>query len=601
LSNDRGDQLQLSVVTPVFNGAAFIAENVEIIRRDLGAAGVPYELIVVSDGSVDETVERALAAGHPEVRVLHYDRNLGKGYAVKLGLLAARAPYVGFIDSDLDLHPAELPRYHQAMREQGFDAAIGSKRHPESRVEYPRRRRFYSWLYQQLIRVLFRLDVRDTQVGIKVFRRELIDAVVPHLLVKRYAFDLELLAVAHDSGFRRIVELPVRLEYGFTGTTGISPLAVAQALVDTAAIFYRLRILRYYRRRSAIVGERHETTELSCTVAVVDPREADEQLTATLSALERMERAPDRVVANVGTAARDGEDITKRRLRVLEEAETDLVAFLRPGVLPATNWLGALLPYFANPRVVAVGGPVLPVGSGGLRIVGAAAVYESRFAAGPVARRHVPGNLREALDQPLQNLVMRRDAALRTGALADAAARGDDADVCRLLSSRGTVLFTPEAPVVAAMPVLVEPLLSTLHAHGRARGRSLGTGRATPLSVAAPTALALGVMLAPAYSILPRWARRSVKGLGVLYALSLAYASTHAALRHRNVRVGLTLTLVAPASHLAYGAGALRGVLESVVGRPERRRERLRGSSLCDDSDERSVSEVPPRDSIGER
>jgi glycosyltransferase involved in cell wall biosynthesis len=590
---------ELSVVAPVFNGAAFIAENVEIIRRDLGAAGLRYELIVVSDGSVDETVERAVAAGHPEVRVLHYDRNLGKGYAVKLGLLAARAPYVGFIDSDLDLHPAELPRYHRAVREKGFDAAIGSKRHPESQVEYPWRRRFYSWLYQQLIRELFRLDVRDTQVGIKVFRRELIDAVVPHLLVKRYAFDLELLAVAHDAGFRRIEELPVRLEYGFTGS-GISPLAVAQALLDTAAIFYRLRILRYYGRRSAIVGARPNTTELSCTVAVVDSREADEQLSVTLSALERMERAPEKVVVDVGTAAQDGEDITKRRLRVLEEAETDLVAFLRPGIVPATNWLGALLPYLANPLVAAVGGPVLPATSGGLRTVGAAAVYESRFAAGPVARRHVPGNLREALDQPLHNLVMRRDAALSTGALADAAARGDDADVCRLLSARGTVLFTPEAPVVAPMPVLVEPLLRTLHAHGRARGRSLGTGRTTPLSVVAPTVLAVAVLLAPLYPVLPGWTRRSGQALGGLYLLGLAYASAHAALRHRNARVGLTLAIAAPASHFAYGAGALRGILESAVGLPRRRPRRL-GRLLGNDADESGVPEVPPRDSLGER
>ena len=83
-----------------------------------------------------------------------------------------------------------------------------------------------------------------------------------------------------------------------------------------------------------------------------------------------MERAPEKIVVDVGTAARDGEDITKRRLRVLKEAETDLVAFLRPGIVPATNWLGALLPYLANPQIAAVGGPVLPATSGGIRTLG---------------------------------------------------------------------------------------------------------------------------------------------------------------------------------------------------------------------------------------
>ena len=400
----------LSVIAPVFNGAGFIAENVEIIRREFSASGTSYELIVVSDGSVDDTAEQALAAGHPDVRVLHYDRNVGKGYAVKLGLLAARGQYVGFIDSDLDLHPAELPAFLEAMERDGLDAAIGSKRHPRSQVDYPIRRRLYSWLYQQLIRVLFDLDVRDTQVGVKLFRRALVDAVVPHLLVKRYAFDLELLAVANDSGFRRIGEQPVRLDYGFSGT-GIDPLAVAQALLDTAAIFYRLRILQYYRRRRRIVGERGGSPPFTTAVALVGVDADDDAVRRSLDALERLEHLPNHVDVNLA-APRDGtDDVTARRLELLERTDADLIAFLTPGVVPGTNWLGALLPYFANPEVVAVGGPILPSATGDLRVVGAAALYESRFAAGPLARRHLPGNLREIVDQPLDNLLVRREVA----------------------------------------------------------------------------------------------------------------------------------------------------------------------------------------------
>ena len=95
---------------------------------------------------------------------------------------------------------------------------IGSKRHPESHVHYPRSRRVGSWLYQQLVRLLFRLDVRDTQVGLKVFRREVAEEVLPLLLVKQFAFDLEFLAVARALGYGRIREQPVRLEYRFTGS-----------------------------------------------------------------------------------------------------------------------------------------------------------------------------------------------------------------------------------------------------------------------------------------------------------------------------------------------------------------------------------------------
>jgi glycosyltransferase involved in cell wall biosynthesis len=237
-------QPTLSVVVPVYNQAGSILENVEEIRRCVaGELSEPVEFIVVSDGSIDQTAERLLAARSEDVRVIHYDRNLGKGYAVKAGALAARGDWVSYVDADLDLDPSSLPRFLEVARAEGLDFAIGSKRHPESVVHYPRARRVSSWLYQQLVRVLFGLDVRDTQAGLKVFRREVVDEVFPLLLVKQFAFDLELLAVARAFGFGRVRELPVQLDYQFSGS-GVRSAAVLRALVDTAAVFYRLRVLR---------------------------------------------------------------------------------------------------------------------------------------------------------------------------------------------------------------------------------------------------------------------------------------------------------------------------------------------------------------------
>jgi glycosyltransferase involved in cell wall biosynthesis len=550
----------LSIVTPVYNGAAFIAENVSIIRDELSAAQVPYELIVVSDGSADETVERVVNAGHPEVRVLHYDRNIGKGYAVKVGLLAARGRFVGFIDSDLDLHPAELPSFLAAMERDSLDAAIGSKRHPASQVDYPPRRRLYSWLYQQLIRLLFQLDVTDTQVGIKLFRRELVEAVVPHLLVKRYAFDLELLAVARDSGFRRIAEQPIQLQYSF-GASGIAPLAIAQALLDTAAIFYRLRILHYYRRRRTIVGDRRGVPRLTTTVAIVGAGDDAEGLERTLDALGALEEQPSQVSVGLARSRSPADDVTARRLVALDRAETDLIAFLAPGAVPATNWLSSLLPYFVNEHVVAVGGPLIPRATGALAVSVAAAMYESRFAAGPLARRHIPGNLREARDHKVDNLLIRSAAALESGAFADAAARGDDGDVSLRLSEVGRVLFTPDAPVLVSLPQLTRPLLHTLHDHARARGRAIARGGRAPVSAAGPTALTVAIAALP---FLPPRARRAA-GIGAaLYGTGLAYAAAHAGLRHRSIRVALAFVLAAPSGHIAYGTGVLRGLVEGL-------------------------------------
>jgi hypothetical protein len=86
--------------------------------------------------------------------------------------------------------------------------------------------------------------VRDTQVGLKLFRREVLIAVLPRIVVKRYAFDLELLVVTHHLGFSRVVEAPVHIGQRFSST--INRQAIANILLETAATFYRKNVLRYY-------------------------------------------------------------------------------------------------------------------------------------------------------------------------------------------------------------------------------------------------------------------------------------------------------------------------------------------------------------------
>jgi hypothetical protein len=124
------------------------------------------------------------------------------------------------------------------------DIIIGSKRHPESVVHYPPLRRLYSWGYQHLIHLLFRLKVKDTQVGIKMVDRRVISDVLPLLRESRFALDLELLVLAHRLGYTKIVEAPVRIEERFTST--ISLKAVWLLLVDTLGLFVRFSILRQY-------------------------------------------------------------------------------------------------------------------------------------------------------------------------------------------------------------------------------------------------------------------------------------------------------------------------------------------------------------------
>ncbi len=244
--------VHLSLVLPVHRGAAWIEDNLRAILVDLEDLGRPFELIVVCDGDADlgSRAARRVEADDPRVRVFHYAQNQGKGFAVSFGIAQARGRLIGWLDADLDIHPDAIISACRRFDEAQIDAALGSKRHPQSAVDYPALRRVYSWGFQKLVRALFRFDVRDTQVGAKVFRREMLDTVVPLLLVKRYAYDLEVLAVGAGFGFDRIVEVPVRLDYRFTGSS-INWRAVRNMLIDTLAIAYRIHLRHWYVRQFA--------------------------------------------------------------------------------------------------------------------------------------------------------------------------------------------------------------------------------------------------------------------------------------------------------------------------------------------------------------
>lgn len=240
------DGIELTVVTPSFNGTAHIGENLSALSRSLQRASIPHEVILVSDGSTDGTERVAAQAAVDGLRVIHYERNQGKGFALRTGLAEARGRYVAFIDSDGDLDPGELCRFLELMRLYEADLVIGSKRHRMSQVAYPPTRRLMSWGYHLLVRALFGLRVSDTQTGIKLARREALATVLPRLLEKRYAFDLELLVAAQRLGFGRILEAPITLDYRFSST--IRARAVRGILLDTAAIWYRRFVLQWYDR-----------------------------------------------------------------------------------------------------------------------------------------------------------------------------------------------------------------------------------------------------------------------------------------------------------------------------------------------------------------
>jgi glycosyltransferase involved in cell wall biosynthesis len=239
---------KFSLIIPVYKQQQTIKRDIEDVISVLATTKVDFEIIPVIDGLLDRSYEEARKIRDPRVRVVGYQTNHGKGYAVRYGFSHATGDVIGFKDCGGDLKSKALPLMLAQFEFQKADIIIGSKRHSASRVNYPLSRRLLSFGYQLIVRALFGLNIRDSQVGIKLYRRIVLEDVLPRLLVKEFAFDIEMLAVAYHLGYRRIYEAPVELDFpGFSSITSANFWRIIlRTLWDTAAVFYRLRIRHYY-------------------------------------------------------------------------------------------------------------------------------------------------------------------------------------------------------------------------------------------------------------------------------------------------------------------------------------------------------------------
>ena len=204
----------LSIVIPAFNEAARIGPNLDRLSAFLERRPEGHELVVVDDGSRDDTAAIVEAFGRTrgadEVRLLRNGVNRGKGYSLKHGVLLARGTFLLLTDADLSTPIEELPRLLDPVRGGACDIAIGSRALGASRVEIrqPAWREMMGRTFNGLVRVLTGLPFRDTQCGFKVMRREAVLPLFRAARVERFAYDVEILYLARRAGLR-VLEMPV--------------------------------------------------------------------------------------------------------------------------------------------------------------------------------------------------------------------------------------------------------------------------------------------------------------------------------------------------------------------------------------------------------
>jgi len=228
-----------SIVIPAYNEGARLSATLDKVLSYVHAKGWDAEVIVVNDGSRDNTSEivREHAAANPALRLVENPGNRGKGFSVRMGMLGARGRIVLFSDADLSSPIEEAPKLLRAL-EAGADIAIGSRwlRAETQTQRQPLYRQLFGRIFNLLLRLTLGLQFKDTQCGFKAFKRPAVQAIFPLQKIERWGFDPEILFLARKFGFN-VQEVPVA--WGHSGGTRIN------ALIDGSRMFMEMLHIRW--------------------------------------------------------------------------------------------------------------------------------------------------------------------------------------------------------------------------------------------------------------------------------------------------------------------------------------------------------------------
>jgi glycosyltransferase involved in cell wall biosynthesis len=231
----------VSLILPAYNLGDRIEQTINTARRTLSAFVLNYEIIVIDDGSSDDTYERAKSLSDDRVKVIRNPVNQGKGYSFKRGVEEATCTYIMLSDADMDINMSKIISYINALRL--YDIVVASKRNRQSTYKAPLARKFLSAAFNALVDAMMGLNVSDTQTGLKAFKTDSIKRIMQFVTVKRYAFDVEMLVVAKLLDLK-IVEMPVsvNLDKMFRVKN------ILYMMVDLLGIYYRYRIIKWYQK-----------------------------------------------------------------------------------------------------------------------------------------------------------------------------------------------------------------------------------------------------------------------------------------------------------------------------------------------------------------
>ncbi len=560
----------LSVIMPVYGLAPVIEENIETVCGLL-RGHIPFEIVPVDDGSPDGSAEalRRAAAKDPEhVRPVFVKVNAGKGNALKCGFAASRGSHILLLDGDLDLSPSRVTTFFDVMAEKRAAIVIGSKRHPDSVIDYPWHRRLASGVYFTLVRLLVGLPISDTQTGMKLFTRDALGWAFGRMLVKAFAFDLEVLTIAHAKGFT-VAEAPVEMHFG-QKVGCLSWNNVRQVMHDTLAIFYRLRVLRYY---DSVEVAPPAATPFLVSVVIACPAPSP-YLTECLAALA-LQTYPHFEVIVLPDAPAEL-DAYPFALRVLPTGKTrpaekrnagiraargEIVAFIDDDAAPVPNWLEHAVKYFTLPDVGGVGGPGVTPGNDPFLAQAGGLVYINRLVSGNFRWRYIGDRVRSNVDDvPSCNLFVRTDVLKAIHGYRTDFWPGEDTILCSdiVFGQKKRIVYDPWVLVHHHRRPLFGPHLRQIGRYALHRGHFAKRFPKTSLrlSYLVPSLFVIGLAVGAPLACLHPWLRIAYLTVLAIYGTATLLSSFNA-----NPLMWLTVWLGVMATHVVYGVRFFMGLV----------------------------------------
>ena len=204
----------LSIVIPVFNEEVRLKKTLPILEKFLDTSKKnKIELIFVSDGSEDKTnniINKFINSKKYKISLIKYKKNIGKGYAIKRGVLKAKNQWILICDIDLSVHPDQFSKwFYKQMINSKKCAYYGSREHKHSIVKASFIRVFLGFFFKRLIKFLFKINLSDTQCGFKVFHKNYSKKVFNKMKSYRFSFDVELTILLNKNKIE-IIELPLK-------------------------------------------------------------------------------------------------------------------------------------------------------------------------------------------------------------------------------------------------------------------------------------------------------------------------------------------------------------------------------------------------------